>query len=117
MSEEKHWRVDVFHDYKHLLTIEKDSLCGKSEISDEENDAIYKCGEHLISFARKPKDMPEPRTDYAVFGTLDRLFRSGHYIWHAVPNGMFYLSNAGGGTVMTGSSFRDLCVNIVLAGL
>lgn len=54
---------------------------------------------------------------YPVFDTMDRLFRDGHYIWHAVPNGMFYLSNAGGGTVMSGRSFRELCVNIVLAGL
>lgn len=55
--------------------------------------------------------------NYAVFDTLDRLMRQGHKIVQPIDNGSFYLLNAAGGIVMSGKSFRDLCVNIVLAGL
>jgi hypothetical protein len=58
---------------------------------------------------------------YPVFDTLDRLYREGHII---IPNrsdtqnASFLLINQNDGTTaMTGSTFRDLCVNILLAGL
>ena len=117
MSEEKHWGVDVRFKHEHILTIEADYLVGKESFTDEENDAIYKCGEHLISFARNPKDMPETRTDFAVFDTLDRLMREGYTIRIGAVSQTFYIANKKGGQVISGRSFRDLCFNIVLAGL
>ena len=54
---------------------------------------------------------------YPVFDTLDRLMRQGHRVIQPVSNGSFYLANADGQLLASGSSFRDLCVNIVLAGL
>lgn len=117
MSKEKHWGVDVRVNHEHILTIESNCLSGKSELSDEENDAIYRCGEHLIGFARKPKDTPETRTDFAVFDTLDRFYRDGWKIHFDADNERFMLLSKNGALQMLGSSFRDLCVNIVLAGL
>ena len=54
---------------------------------------------------------------YPVFDTLDRLMRKGYQVKQPFDKDGFYLLNAAGGIVMRGSSFRDLCVNIVLAGL
>jgi hypothetical protein len=54
---------------------------------------------------------------FPVFDTLDRLIRQGHRVIQPVSNGSFYLANADGQLLASGRSFRDLCVNIVLAGL
>ena len=54
---------------------------------------------------------------FPVFDTLDRLMRQGHKLIQPIDNGSFYLLNAAGGIVISGTSFRKLCVNIVLAGL
>jgi hypothetical protein len=54
---------------------------------------------------------------YPVFDTLDRLMRKGYQVKQPFDKDGFYLLNAAGGIEATGSSFRDLCVNIVLAGL
>jgi hypothetical protein len=54
---------------------------------------------------------------FPVFDTLDRLYRDGFKVIRNFRNGRFILMETGGKVVMTGSSFRDLCVNIVLAGL
>jgi hypothetical protein len=54
---------------------------------------------------------------YPVFDTLDRLYRDGFKVIRNFRNGRFILMETGGKVVVTGKSFRDLCVNIVLAGL
>jgi hypothetical protein len=54
---------------------------------------------------------------WPVFDVLDRLYRDGYRIIQTDPGGGFYLANSDGGVEMTGDTFRDLCVNIVLAGL
>ena len=54
---------------------------------------------------------------YPVFDTLDRLYRDGYGIHKLMSEGAFYLVDRRGEIVMSGKSFRELCVNIVLAGL
>jgi hypothetical protein len=59
---------------------------------------------------------------FPVFDTLDRLMREGFNIeypaqWEDVDRDLFNLVDITGGTVISGNSFRELCVNIVLAGL
>ena len=54
---------------------------------------------------------------FPVFDTLDRLIRQGHRVICPVDNGSFYLANADRQILASGKSFRELCVNIVLAGL
>jgi hypothetical protein len=59
----------------------------------------------------KQKDM------YPVFDTLDRLYREGYAINKLSSEDTFYLVDSSGEIAMTGNTFRDLCVNIVLEGL
>jgi hypothetical protein len=55
--------------------------------------------------------------NYAVFEILDRLMRKGYQVKQPFDKDGFYLLNAASGVEATGNTFRDLCVNIVLAGL
>jgi len=56
---------------------------------------------------------PEPEL-FPVFDILDRLYREGYEVkWHL----KCYLLNPAGGIVASGTTFRDLCTNIVLMGL
>ena len=54
---------------------------------------------------------------WPVFDTLDRMCRDGWKIHFDTDSERFMLLSKRGALQMTGSSFRDLCVNIVLAGM
>jgi hypothetical protein len=46
----QHWGVDVRVNGKEILTIESNCLCGKSDLSDMEIDAIETAAKHLLAF-------------------------------------------------------------------
>jgi hypothetical protein len=52
---------------------------------------------------------------YPIFDILQRLFREGHTITE--QDDRWWLFDRNGEGVISGLSVRDLCVNIVLAGL
>ena len=52
---------------------------------------------------------------YPVFDILERLYRDGYY--HNEQDGRWWLFDKNGDGVITGQTFRGLCVNIVLMGL
>lgn len=48
MSE--HWSVQVCIGGESILTIESNCLCGKADLTDEEQERIRLCAEHLLAF-------------------------------------------------------------------
>jgi hypothetical protein len=46
-----HWSVEVCVNHDRILTIESECLCGKSDLSDVELEAIRFAAEHLLAFA------------------------------------------------------------------
>jgi hypothetical protein len=58
-----HWGVDVRFNHETILTIESNCLSGKSELSDEEKEAIREAARHLLAFigddeTTNPKETP-----------------------------------------------------------
>lgn len=51
MAVEKHWSVTVAVNGEDLVTIESNFLSGKSDLSEDELEAVRIAGRHLISFA------------------------------------------------------------------
>ena len=45
-----HWAVEVRVNHETVLTIESNSLCGKSELTEKDEETIRLCAEHLLSF-------------------------------------------------------------------
>lgn len=56
------YSVTVSKNGEAILTIEREMLSGKSEISDEEHDAIREAAEHLLSFIGFG-DAPDGKSD------------------------------------------------------
>lgn len=52
---------------------------------------------------------------FPIFDILERLWRAGYTT--VEQDGRWWLFAATGEGIMSGSTFRDLCVNIVLAGI
>lgn len=50
----QHWGVDVRVNGEQVLTIESSSLCGKTDLSEMELDAIRTAANHLFAFAGRP---------------------------------------------------------------
>lgn len=50
----QHWGVDVRVNGECVLTIESNCLCGKSDLSAMELNAIRTAANHLLAFAGKP---------------------------------------------------------------
>ena len=60
----QHWSVTVAVNGEDVLTIDSESLAGKSELSEMELDAIRTAGEHLLAFAgEKPNQGPHGISD------------------------------------------------------
>jgi hypothetical protein len=58
-------------------------------------------------------DGVKPIDAYPIFDILERLYDSGHYT--TKQDGRWILFDKGGEGVMSGETFRGLCVNIILA--
>ena len=57
----------------------------------------------------------KPINGYAIFDILERLYESGHSTLKS--GGVWWLLDKDSEGVISGETFRGLCVNIVLAGL
>jgi hypothetical protein len=63
-----------------------------------------------------PSEEPQKRLEfYAIFDILERLFSEGYTTQKLGER--WWLFDNGGERVVSGVTFRDLCVNIVLRGL
>ena len=60
-SSPEHWGVDVRVNGEDVLTIESNSMSGKSDLSDMEVDAIRTAAKHLLAFAGQPCECGKPQ--------------------------------------------------------
>ena len=50
-----HWSVTVTRNGEDLITIESNSLCGKAELTEEDEDTILNAAQHLLAFVGEPR--------------------------------------------------------------
>ena len=50
-----HWSVTVTRNGEDLITIESNSLCGKAELTPEDEEVIRAAGMHLLAFVGEPR--------------------------------------------------------------
>jgi hypothetical protein len=57
----EHWRVQVDINGDMAIAIETNILCGK-DLSDDEQDVVQHCAEHLLAFLGRTAEIKEPET-------------------------------------------------------